>query len=573
MAYFRNQTPCKYFQAGKCLKGNNCNFAHVYTNGNNGGNNKTTGLQKSTEEKYLDLTNDRNLDRYTREIELDMDDYMTFAWAPNGSSYGLAAPCPLNVIANRDFSSDESRFQYWQSIKQGKQGQYEMEITARRKDMEKCVNFVKSEAKKAARYVQLSARTYRSNGTLPSKPFIDHPLDLTGQSYNTNSPFGSVRSNPFANVGPFSSMSSNGAPPFGQSVASTNIVSSNSNSTIGQSPFGNMGAQVGSSTSVFGKPAFGSTAAATPSSPFGQNSNGNSINSNNNGSSNTPGSFGSQNLASNTFGKSTFGAQPFGNPSSSTGFGRPQQTTDSSSAFRKQAFGHSAFGQPSFGQSAARQPAFEQPAFGTSSFGQAATGQLTANQPAFGQSAFGTSPFGQAAIGQSSFGNTPSSQTAFGTSAFGQAASGHSPFGKPLSGQNTFGTSVFGQAAATKSASSQIGSTGSPFSQSNASSNPNSATQVSNNQNNTNTNFNSTIQPFQSINNGFSNSPFNMQSNSENSAAGIQGSISSFVQGLENKSELTTISDLSEKTIALFKAPKFELGNIPEVPPPRELVS
>lgn len=591
MSYSRNRTPCKYFQMGKCTKGKNCNFAHVYSNSSG---NKSSTLQKTTEEKYLDLTNDRNLDRYTREIELDMDEVRSFLSYPNGSSYGLAAPCPVNVIANRDYSSAESRFDYWKSIKQGTIPQYETEAKARRNDMEKCVTFVKKEAKRAARYVQLSTRNYSINGVLPSKPFVDHPLDLTGQSYNTMGAFGNNTTNQFARPNPFSS-TSNTSNPFGQSMSTVNPSSSTSNSTFGQSAFGSGNMTNGlasSSDSILGKPAFGSvpfgSTGSTTSSPFGQLRNNAGKNAQNSNAQTPPfGTNVSQSPAQTNF--SSFGSttSPFGKPAFSNQTSLQPTNNTTTGMASSSAFGQSSnepafrttsgtFGSPSFGQSA-----FGQPAFGNNSSqpaAAAANSSRPAQSAAFGQSTFGQSAFGQptfgkpSGTGQSAFGSTTSGQPPFGQPSFGQTSFGQSSFGQSSFGQSPFGNSAPASSGNVSTATTSSMQNTSPFGGVNNtinSQNPSPFGQQ------TAPNASSAQTPFQSFGSVPAATPFGALASSQQSSNqphSSQQGLPLFVQGLDDKSETTAMSDLSERTIAIFKDTKFELGNIPEIPPPLELI-
>ncbi|CDO94057.1 unnamed protein product [Kluyveromyces dobzhanskii CBS 2104] len=529
-------------------------------------------MQKTTEEKYIDLTNDRNLDRYTKEIELDMDEFWTFSSVFNGSSYGLAAPCPVNVIAGRDYSADESKFDYWKSVNQGNVAQYEVEANARRSDMEKCVSSVKKDAKRAARYVQLSTRNYRSNGVLPSKPFVDHSLDLTGKTYNSANAFGNNMANPFANSTPFSAGATNTANPFGQQLSSVNPPSSISSSNFERPAFGTFNGSndaSSNSNSIFGKPAFGTSSFGSQNnsiaSPFGQ----------------------LQNNNASGFGQITAtSAQPF----ASKAFQQPAQSSfdSNSSAFGKPTFGNqtttqnatnglskSVFGQtpsqPSFGSTSG---AFGSPAFGQNTFGQPSFGSSslqpvpasnTANstaqqpsQPAFGQSAFGQSAFGQSAFGQPAFGKPAEVQSPFGVrtgaEVAGQSAFGLSAFGQSASEQSAFGNPTSELAGNTQEAPKSSA----PFGQQNSLNSPFSTPASS--------------RPFgsASTSTGFGALPSSQQTfNQSNTSQELHR----YIQGLDDKSEITNISDLSEKTIAIFKNSRFDLGEIPEVPPPLELTT
>lgn len=325
MPFNKSNIPCKFYQQGKCTKGNMCNYSHTSFNGSI--NNST--LQKSDQEKYNDFINDKSWDRLSKEVYSDMLDVCTYQMKPLTSSYSLGYPCSVNLIQGRDFSPEENRFLYWKLARQGSLLQYENEINTKAKDMEKCLEFLKGNARKGARFLQLATKNQKETGNLPSKPFIEYNLDSSNQQYSNHT------STPFGN--PFNLSGNNSSKPLTQPM----------NSVFGQPTFGNKGS-VNNLTVESQSMSFGS---------FGCN--GNAF-----GQSSIPNSGGS-------FGKPSFGSIP-----SSNVFGNPTFGNISTNQTNT-------FGMPSFGNTNIQSP------FGNISQGTSFNSNVS-NTPTFGNNIFGS---------------------------------------------------------------------------------------------------------------------------------------------------------------------------------------
>ncbi|SCU89458.1 LAME_0E03642g1_1 [Lachancea meyersii CBS 8951] len=529
----RNKTPCKYFQQGRCKKGNSCNFAHVYVNNNGNGN----GGNNSGLDRYQNFINATNLGKYAKEVEDDMTMASELKFQPLTSSYSLGNPCAVNLIQDRDLSAEESRFLFYQLQLQNSLPVYETQMQARAADSVKCRNFVAADSRKAARFLQLATEKMHEGGTPLSRGFIEHPLDLTGTSYSnkatsagTSNLFGSTTTpqNPFGQQpsiapqqAPFGIPS---APPATGAFGQPGFGSSGISGAFGQPKFGASGAGAfgtgtanafGSPSSTFGaKPvstAFGSGAGAFGSKP-------------------APSGFGA---GANAFGSgaSAFGGQPASNPASNSVFGAP--------AFASGSNGSSAFGKATFGSTSAPQA----PAFGSSAFNPGSAGSQVSSSP-FGGSVLGKPTFG------SNSGNSPfaSIQNPQSASPFGSVANqtnsttSTSPFGNLNAQQNTtkpadaIKPSGFGQTFGAGGFSSNTPA-GSPF----------GATPTNN----------TMVQNIQPQNSSFSNPSINQQP---------------FVQGVAAQEELSE-ADLPKEVLDYFKAERFQLGKVPDVAPPAVLIN
>ncbi|CEP61439.1 FG-nucleoporin NUP42 LALA0_S03e02894g [Lachancea lanzarotensis] len=523
----RNKTPCKYFQQGRCKKGNNCNFAHVYTNDNGNG----SGGKNGGGDLYQNFINASNLGKYAKEVEDDMASASELKFQPLTSSYGLGTPCAVNLIQDRDLSPEESRFLYYQAQAQNSVPAYETQMQARASDSQFCRNFIAADTRKAARFLQLATQKAFETGAPLAKGFIDRPLDLTGNSYPP----------PTANSGASNLFGATGGStqnPFGQQTNGT--------------PFGIPTTNTQQSSGAFGKPAFGSSGA---SGAFGQPKFGSSGNQ----SSNSP-----------AFGTSSFGTQPgvsafgggasaFGSKPSTSSFGanpsafgsQPGGPAPSQPAFGSTNPAGSAFGKPSFGSTSSPQG----PAFGSSGFAapSSSAGPQTSSSP-FSGSAFGKPAFGTGSGGSSQFGSIQNTQNS-------------SPFG---SIQNTQNASPFGSMANQPNSTT----TSSPFGTSNtleASQKPAEAPKAfgfGQNNNMGSGGFTSALagNPFSSVQN-----PTQLPNNMGSFPTGIS-SQTGFVQGLPPAEQLSE-TDLPKEVVTYFKADRFELGKVPDIAPPLVLIN
>ncbi|CCD23583.1 FG-nucleoporin NUP42 NDAI_0B05500 [Naumovozyma dairenensis CBS 421] len=581
----RNRTPCKFFQQGKCLKGSACKYAHVYTNANNNGNTNDNTDSKSAIELYRDFTNPQKIDRLQKAISFDLEEAKTIQLNPLSSSYSLAHPCGVNLIANRDLSPEESRWQYYQAKQKNMLQQYEIEMNARSNDIQKCFHNIKEHTDLAARYLQKNTRSLVETGVLAiPKDFITFPLDLTGQTYSnpqsmatpTNtSTFGSTNNafsitspgtfgsapqgaSPFASVPQGSSaLGSATGGAFGKPAFGTTGVT---NSAFGANPFmSNTNATSGTTAAVgssaFGKPAFGAT---NTSSAFGNSAFGSSIAA---PTSKTSGAFGKPGF-SGTIGSGNAGTSTFG----STGFGSTPAAPVAASA--------GAFGSTGFGASLNQQ--------GTGAFGSAGTNTASTAGGAFGKPAFGKPAFGSSAFGGTSaspFGSTGQTSTAANTS---------SPFGKVNQGMPgaTTTMSPFGKIAGTPATTT---TTASPFGSVNNNATQNTTSVFGTSQPATGQttafpvfgNAANKSSPF-GLPNNTGNAPasnvFGFNTNSTSVPAGQGDAVTTsgnerFYQGLHSEVDKPNeVGDLSQETLDQFKALKFTLGKVPDMPPPVALV-
>lgn len=544
---------------GNCRKGSNCPFPHVNANNRNGYNNNRSNFgQIDIRRRLNDYWDASTLDRKSAEVAEELREFDNFE-SMSFSSFGLADPAVENLISGRDYSYEESRLDFYQAQQSNTIPEYEKMINVRTQDMRTCIDHLKNDTRKAARYTQITTKEkFENPNTYAAKPFINTPLDLTGNSLasSTQSPFGS---GPFGatntNSNPFNSPSTN---PFGSSSTSSGV-------------FGNQN----SKPSVFGGSNLPQNSSSTP---FGQSSQGNS----------SGGAFGSQSLG----GSSAFGQSGFGASSANTSpFGSklPGTSNIGNSAFGSSGFGSSGFGSSGFSSAPTNKPTTTTSPFGSSTFGSKpaessafGTSGLGSNSGgAFGSSlsgngtsssAFGSSGFGQPAASTSPFGQQKSSSTSgFGSSGFGSSATSASPFGSMgmSSTSNTEKSSPFGQpATASQSPFGQInqGSTASPFGQSAAASAGSSFGASGFGQTN------GTQSPFGQIQqtNGSSSVPtggnFGMAFQQSSSVSG-QGFSPTFKQSAKEEPRVEE-NQLGDEVKNQFIAGDFTIGLVPEVPPP-----
>lgn len=287
-----------------------------------------------------------------------------------------------------------------------------------------------------------------------------------------------------------------------------------------------------SSNQNSGNSIFGNVSAA--SNPFGTSS----FSSNNNGAFGSAGAFSS---AGATNSSQTPISSPFGSSTTNNPFGGTANNT-----FGKSSFGNTqpigAFGKSGFGNNSKDFGGFGASGFETNAMASSAKPNT---QSPFGNSTASSMPFGSASTSNpTSFGTNSNNKSPFNTSStdtnkvsspFGSSGFGSSGFGSTGFG-NTNQPSVFGANRTT-----QV-STQSPF----ASSGDNS--------------LNSGANPF-------SNAVFN-DSTPTNHQFPTQPS--GFKQ-CEIELPSTKIEDLHSNIVALFKSEKFELGKVPDIPPPFEL--
>ncbi|AET39246.1 FG-nucleoporin NUP42 Ecym_4169 [Eremothecium cymbalariae DBVPG len=535
MSYNRNQQPCKYFQQGRCNKGKACNFAHVYSNNQN--NSSQTAMGKSEAERYKDLVNDSSLDKWSNLVTNDMIDVNSFRIKPLMSSYSVSDVAAVNLIQGRDYSAEESRFQHWMAKQQNNLSHYEAELNARDEDMKKCIKFVKDNAKKGSRFLQLATRRLKEQGSYPTKGFIEHPLDLTGKSYG-------ITSNTFQAANTFGAFGGTPSPsPFGQLSTAT----------------GNLSASIGTTGGSFGQPSFGQTSLPATGGVFGQPS------------------FGSSNVMAGATGGVGLGSSEV-----SSAFGKPafgNQTTSGVIASANNRFSSSkpnAFGQPTFGSSG----------FGATTKPASTFGPINTTSSPFGSFSnnSSTSPFGQ-------FSNN-SSTSPFGQFSNTTAASVTSPFG---SSATQFRHGAIPNSTNVSSAGINQNNSGSPFGTNQANPFQNQTTGVQSPFNQP-TSF-SAGNAFGFGQNGMTSNLFNKTSganlpashfeqkppdpfngiknvfNSSSNQPVSTSSATSFVQGLPTADDKITEDDLPTEILNEFRADKFTLRNVPDAPPPLTLVS
>ncbi|KAI0463587.1 hypothetical protein LJB42_002589 [Komagataella kurtzmanii] len=529
--------PCKFYQQGRCNKGNACNFSHILTN------------------------NSSTLNAKVQEIENDLGDTSSFQLTPLCSSLGYGT---VSLIPNRDYSFEELRLEFYQQRDINRLDLYQHMLNARKLDMDRCLQTVRSDTQRAARYVLES----KENNSL--SPIINWEVNLTdgpstswGQNQNQHKGGGI-----FGNFSAVTNNNNVAANPFGASAASSSLATKNTGA------FGAFGGAANATSSAFG------AAARTTNSAFGSTSFDTSY-------KNT--AFGGQSFGKSAFGGTSGGSGAFGafakaanpvNPGNSTNTSafRASATGNPNSSFGSSGFGNTqspAFGSTGFGSSGS-------PAFGSTGFGSTgspafgSTGFGSTGSPAFGSTGFGSpakSPFA-AAAGTTAQLSTSNSQNAFGSKASPFASSTAQPQIESFNSGSPFGSianknNAFSSAPAVASSSSPFGSTTNqdPFAQ----------------PTNNNNVFGSNPQ-----HSAFANSPAITSSQNQKRAFSAQlqqnpfGGTSSFngSNTLNLQSPSTNLTGpkhvytdqetLPAETLRLFKE-AFRLGTVPECPPPIEL--
>lgn len=485
-----------------------------------------------------DFWDNSTLDRKSSEIADELKEFAEFQ-SLTTSSFGLADPAVQNLISGRDYSFEESRLDFYQAQQNNSIPDYEKTINIRTQDMKNCIDFLKKDTKKAARYTQLTAKQkYENpNESFNIKPFIESPLDLTGNSLAANSQSGAFGSSPFG-------ATSNASNPFGSSTTFNPFGGSNT------SPFGNQNTK----PSVFGS---SNLSQNTTNSAFGQSSFGKAP---------AAGAFGSQSLGStgsSAFGQSAFGNQtstntsPFGGKS----LGATTTTPSSGSAFGSSGFGSSGFGT---GNTATTNSAFGSTAFGaakpstSSAFGSSTFGATPSNpstSSAFGSSTFGTAPANpstSSAFGSSTFGAAPAASnttSAFGGASLGSTTTANSAFGSSGFGQSTASTSPFGQSTTTPNSTSIFGQSG-----------------TSNTSLLGNTNSNTSAFGKPQASSGLGTVSFGGFGKSLDPGSGA--SFKPAFKQAANDEPRAKEDELSDQVKEHFTANEFTIGMVPEIPPP-----
>ncbi|KAG7750526.1 hypothetical protein KL911_000934 [Ogataea haglerorum] len=251
---------CPYFQNGNCRYGNRCHNLHI----------------KNGHEDLKSFTSASSLQAKTEDIRKNIDGILPDV--RNGAiltAFSLPPPANVNVISGRDMSYEELRLHYYRDPDTAVR-----EYNSRKQDMIKCLEFVRKDAQKAARYLQLAAEKNPAD----VKPFINFSIDTNAAPSSTASlPFGNRTSSPFNQQGSSFGSTKN---PFGAPAAQSN-------------PFGSAATTKSNPFTSTGSPAFGSAGFGSRPNPFGSQTNTNSVSN----------PFGSSSGASSAFGKTGFGQQ------------------------------------------------------------------------------------------------------------------------------------------------------------------------------------------------------------------------------------------------------------------------
>ncbi|ANZ76909.1 BA75_03850T0 [Komagataella pastoris] len=527
--------PCKFYQQGRCNKGNACNFSHILTN------------------------NSSTLNAKVQEIENDLRDTTCFQLSPLCSSLGYGT---VSLIPDRDYSFEELRLEFYQHRDSNRLDLYQQMLNNRKLDMDRCLQTVESDTQKSARYVLES----KENNSL--SPIINWEVNLTdspsvpwGQNQNQHKGGGIF--------GNFSAPTNNNnvtGNPFGASAASSSLASKNTGA------FGAFGGATNANSSAFG------AAVPAANSAFGSKSF---------DSSNTNTAFGGQSFGKSAFGGTSGGSGAFGafakaanpvNPATNTSAFRASATGNPGSSFGSSGFGSTgppAFGSTGFGTTGS-------PAFGSTGFGSAgspafgSTGFGSTGSPAFGSTGFGSStksPFASAA-GTTEQSSTTNSQNAFGFKASPFASTTTQSQKEPFSSGSPFGgiankTNAFSSTPVVVPSSSPFGTTTnqSPFGQPTNNNNVLGSTSQHSAFANS-----SVVAPFQTQNTAFSGQP---QQNPFGGSSSFTGSNTQNAQLPSTKPAgprhvYTDQETLPQETLSLFKD-AFKLGTVPECPPPIEL--
>ncbi|ODQ67041.1 hypothetical protein NADFUDRAFT_64224 [Nadsonia fulvescens var. elongata DSM 6958] len=548
---------CKFWAKGICKNGNTCAFEHV------GAGNSPSPAPSSAKNSYK--SPEQELDQWSKDIytlvKMERPEYPF-------SSFSLESQG--NLISGMDLSPNELRLMAYKARDNNTFPQYENDVKARMARMNQYVDFVLRDTRKAARYLQMAQKSQTGTIRPYAPPGFETSLVCASGASNNNGVGGGM-------FGSFNNTNNNAASSTGTSTGIAN-------------PFGSTSSIGGNS--AFGSSAFGSTATAPIANPFGSSVavGGSSVFGNNSPATSAfSGGFGGASSDS-TVGASS---SPFGSLSQ-----RPVAGATSTPAFGSSSFGSSAFGSSGFG-SVPGGTAVSQP-FGTFGGASASTNNITNSSPfgslnnptastgnTSGSSAFGSAPANTSttgvAFGSSGFGSSPAISTnAFGAFGGGSSGAAPSPFGTTTT-QTSFGQSSFGSAPG--------GTSSGPFGSSAISANSNDNIQSSfgafsngDNANGTHASVNASATPFgSSFGNPQTPSPFGAMSNGTTPSLSQPSSSSSnseyplplnpnfppFIQG-SNDEVQPQVADIQPKFAAAFGAIKFTIGHVPDIVPPLE---
>ncbi|XP_059093732.1 nucleoporin NUP42-like [Tigriopus californicus] len=507
-------TICYYYQQGRCSFGNQCRFAHPAPN-------------RSSE----DMTN-----TLVKTVELDME-----TWE-KGHQWVFSCYAPAKEVHCfpdiDDISPEEMRFEAYASRDSNTSQAYQQKF------QELLSSYAlkrKALAKPSEEIKGILRRLYAKE-----KVVLPPGSNVFNAAANVGSIFGGSAttansSNIFqnrTNQQPFGGTQSNAASIFGggQPTPSNSIFGGGSTSLTGGKP------------AIFGG---GSTA--------------------NNQSAPSPFSSGIPNGSSSIFG----GASTTQSPGSSI-FGGANQNQASPSTFTsstKSPFGQSPFGQPTANTSSifggSSQPQMQQSMSGTNTtFGQPQNSNPSGSVFDQGQSKL-SSPFSGSSIsnqGPSVFGgqmaNSPSTNSPFGGGSSAPQTAAN-PFSSPSVAQSPFGNSPQGANTPPSNVPSPFVTTAQGIGNQSTFSNPPPPL------------------PSRSIGGAAPSNPFLSQSANSTNAGGLfaavgggSGSTGLFGQKLPEMTDpyrYTPLDQFSPEELAVLKGEEFELGRIPERPPPLEL--
>lgn len=482
-------------------------------------------LDRTEAEKYADFVSDSSLKKWADVILSDMNETRCFQTKPITSSYSVTGTASVNLIQGRDYSAEENRYQYFLLAKQNRISHYQTEMQLRKSDMDKCIEFVKKNLTKGARFLQLATRNVKEKGSYPTKNFIEHSLELTGKSYNLSNTI----------VDKNSQFGSSFTPAFGVSGNFNSFKQSSLQSSFKNTPSGG---------GVFGKPNFGDITLSTANS----------------------------NPATNTVVSGAFGRPSFGPVAPSEFSSTPSNAAETS-----------AFGKPVFGLSSFRSAVND----GSSSF--TAPSGFSSFTASSGFSSFtapsGSSTFGQFNSGvttSSPFAQLGACATTTKAPAFGQ------PNTSNLS-EKQFGAvfSTGGSSSLSSPFGSQSNSTNSPFMFGNNSKNQQSTLTPTLTTNNASpfsflSNSNKTppfCNPSKSSQSPFAQkietttkSSFGTLIDSNQGNIQLSKSSNDLIFGMPTEEENISPDELPESVLQAFMAESFTLGFVPDIPPPRALI-
>ncbi|KAA8908109.1 hypothetical protein FN846DRAFT_945946 [Sphaerosporella brunnea] len=538
---------CRYFNTPQgCRFGTSCRFVHPI--GANATPFGAAAQQPRTPDSYIPAT--------AENIKTDLHERPIWPL----SSFGSGKNPPCQLIDGKDVSPEEARVMAYLAQAEGNPAAYAERWTMLTNEATIQIQNILNDLPGAVRYMEQSQQNrdqiykYKTPGEQSPVASAPSPFGQPAQPQQTPNTFGTPAQPSQSAFGtPAFGQPAFGQPAFGQPA----FGSSSALGTNAPSPFAAAASQ--NAQPAFGQPAFGQT--STPQSAFGKPAQ---------PAFGQP-AFGQTSMPQSTFGKP---AQPaFGQPAfSQSSFGQPQQLQQQPTQPQGVFGSGGSFGaKPAFGQ-----PAFGQPAFGATStlgsnapspFATAASQAGPSPSPFAVVSQAGPSPSPFATAGQNQSQATPSPFSAFAQSQQQQtSAITPSPFGQPQQAQQSTAPSPFSQpnpfqqaqAAQPANASNLFGQPSAP--QQPVSASPFGSTQPS------------TTSPFSNAN------PF--QSAQQPSQAPVSSSFQTSAAQLSAAPKQDTtdkwddpVIRYTEVEIQAFKAPRFTIGMIPLVAPPRELCS